>query len=327
MILVFARVALAQDVSFDAVTRVEAGRGWPTVTLRSLVEGTVRLALTCGSSRFSREEKVHPGSSFTVALSGLPLGESACSGQARLDRSNGDWAEMPLSFGVAVLSPLELDPASISLDLAKRTLAVSANRPLAKAEVQLVGEGGTVLGTQTAVLADKSRPSFSWSAEGEILKLVVTGADPAGFLTRLELSPWSYAIPHDDVVFAPGSAEITDGEVGKLERCYADVQRVVARYGSVVDIELFVAGYTDTVGSSASNQALSERRAAAIAGWFAERGFSGPIWYQGFGETVLKRPTPDETDEVVNRRALYLLAAEVPPPSAELPRQDWRRVR
>jgi outer membrane protein OmpA-like peptidoglycan-associated protein len=102
---------------------------------------------------------------------------------------------------------------------------------------------------------------------------------------------------------------------------------VVARYGSVVDIELFVAGYTDTVGSTASNQGLSERRAEAIAGWFARRGFAGPIWYQGFGESVLKRATPDETDELVNRRALYLLAAEVPPPSAELPHRNWRKAK
>ena len=34
-----------------------------------------------------------------------------------------------------------------------------------------------------------------------------------------------------------------------------------------------------------------------------------PIYFQGFGEEVLAKPTPDETDEPLNRRALYILSA------------------
>ena len=38
-----------------------------------------------------------------------------------------------------------------------------------------------------------------------------------------------------------------------------------------------------------------------------------------------KTPTPDETDELANRRALYVLAAEKPV-SPAFPRADWQRL-
>jgi outer membrane protein OmpA-like peptidoglycan-associated protein len=141
------------------------------------------------------------------------------------------------------------------------------------------------------------------------------------------LSPWAYAVPHEDVVFGSGAHAIVADEVPKLERCWSDVQAVIAKYGDVVKIQLYVAGYTDTVGATGSNQQLSERRARAIAEWFRGRGFSGDIHYQGFGEGALAVPTGDEVDEGANRRALYVLAAEAPAPSAEMPAQRWTTLR
>jgi outer membrane protein OmpA-like peptidoglycan-associated protein len=316
--------ALAQDLTFDAVLRVEQGRGQPSVTFRSQVEGEVSVQLACGPQRYARAEALRPGGSFVLELGGLPPGESSCAGSVRLDKPGGDWAETPLSFQVAVLQTLSLEVSS--LELSERRLVVRASRPLARAEVELISLGGAVLARETAVLVEPQAPSFSWTAEGEVLELVVTGADRSGYEARLELSPWSYAIPHEDVVFASGQADLAPGEAAKLERCWAEVQRVMEKYGSVVDMELFVAGYTDTVGSADSNEALSERRAAAIASWFARRGFHGPVWYQGFGESALARPTPDETDDPVNRRALYLLAAQAPEVSEHLPRDAWKRL-
>jgi outer membrane protein OmpA-like peptidoglycan-associated protein len=316
--------ALAQDLTFDAVLRVEQGRGQPSVTFRSQVEGKVSVQLACGSRRYARTEALHPGGSFLLELGGLPGEETSCAGSVRLDKPGGDWAETPLSFQVAVLQTLTLEASSLSLQ--DRRLEIWASRPLVRAEVELVSLGGVVLARETAVLADPQRPYFTWTADGEVLELVVTGADRSGYESRLELSPWSYAVPHEDVIFPSGQAEIPPSETAKLERCWVEVQHVIEKYGAVVDMELFVAGYTDTVGSPASNQSLSERRAAAIASWFAQRGFTGPVWYQGFGESALARPTPDETDDPANRRALYLLAAQAPPASAELPRSEWRRL-
>jgi outer membrane protein OmpA-like peptidoglycan-associated protein len=94
----------------------------------------------------------------------------------------------------------------------------------------------------------------------------------------------------------------------------------------VVEIQLYVAGYTDTVGNSASNQGLSERRAKSIARWFSTRGFAQPIHFQGFGEDALAVGTPDETDQAANRRAIYILAAQPPPTGPTLPRSAWHRL-
>ncbi len=64
-----------------------------------------------------------------------------------------------------------------------------------------------------------------------------------------------------------------------------------------------VYGHTDTVGSASSNQALSERRAQAVANYLTSRGVSSArIRWQGFGETQLKVQTGDGVNEPLNRR-------------------------
>ena len=73
-----------------------------------------------------------------------------------------------------------------------------------------------------------------------------------------------------------------------------------------------VIGYTDTVGVRVGNQLLSLNRAYEIAKYFRQHGVTVPIRYTGFGEDVLAVQTPDETDEVRNRRARYVLAVENP---------------
>ncbi|HCH63856.1 MAG TPA: OmpA family protein, partial [Deltaproteobacteria bacterium] len=85
-------------------------------------------------------------------------------------------------------------------------------------------------------------------------------------------------------------------------------------------------GYTDTVGPADGNIALSRARAKAIASWFAQNGFTYPIYFQGFGEQGLAVPTPDNTNEAANRRAAYIVAAEVPPTSRAIPSQTWKAL-
>lgn len=316
--------ASAQDLTFDAVSRVAVGAS-PSITFHAQVDGAVHAELTCSGTAFALDRKLAAGASATLTLSGLREGAHPCAGKVRLDQPSGDWAEAPLSLTVEVRSPIGFTFSAADVDLPGHKLVVHPSRPVAKAELELRGAGGAVLGRETATLTDKAHPTFSWVTEDEVIVLAVTVTDDAGIAATLELSPWSYAIPHDDVVFASGSDAITASEEPKLERCWADVERVMAKYGSVVKIQLFVAGYTDTVGDEAMNQALSERRARSIARWFVRRGFPGEVWAQGFGEDVLAVATPDETDAAPNRRALYLLAAQQPPISPTLPRDRWGR--
>ena len=63
-----------------------------------------------------------------------------------------------------------------------------------------------------------------------------------------------------------------------------------------------VAG-ADTVGPEEYNFGLSERRAESVVEAMVAGGVpAGAINSQAFGESNLAKPTPDEVDEVANRR-------------------------
>lgn len=99
-----------------------------------------------------------------------------------------------------------------------------------------------------------------------------------------------------DVTFATGSASISPSFQATLDQVAANL---VKYPNSVVDVY----GHTDTVGSASSNQALSERRAQAVANYLTSRGVSAArIRWQGFGETQLKVQTGDGVNEPLNRR-------------------------
>ena len=67
--------------------------------------------------------------------------------------------------------------------------------------------------------------------------------------------------------------------------------------------QFLVWGFTDTVGTEAYNQALSERRANAVADYLAAKGVSRDrMVVQGFGMTNLAVETPPQTPEPRNRR-------------------------
>jgi outer membrane protein OmpA-like peptidoglycan-associated protein len=93
-----------------------------------------------------------------------------------------------------------------------------------------------------------------------------------------------------------------------------------------VDLQLYVGGYTDTVGSARDNQRLSNARARAIAQKFRKLGVALKIYYAGFGERGLLFKTADSTPEPRNRRALYVIS-NVIPSGPFFPSQSWRELR
>ncbi|MEM9705663.1 MAG: OmpA family protein [Pseudomonadota bacterium] len=72
-----------------------------------------------------------------------------------------------------------------------------------------------------------------------------------------------------------------------------------------------VSGNTDTSGSSAYNQALSQRRAAAVRAALIDSGVPADrIETRAFGETNLAKATPDGTREPLNRRSEVTISFE-----------------
>jgi outer membrane protein OmpA-like peptidoglycan-associated protein len=98
------------------------------------------------------------------------------------------------------------------------------------------------------------------------------------------------------VTFATGSFAISPTFQATLD---AVAQSLRDYPNSLIDVY----GHTDTVGTTASNQRLSEERARAVANYLISRGVSSSrIRWQGFGETQPKVATADGVNEPLNRR-------------------------
>lgn len=324
--------AHADPVDLELRSRVQHGQGKPALILHvNETASSLDAKFSCSGVSASRSGPAPQGEDIELTVD-LPVGQHRCSGALSLSLSDGSEGEMPLNFQVAVLPALQVEVPRDHVDLGARTLQVAMDRPPGRVEVTAYGPGGAVVGGGEALaggLSAGERFEATWTvqdSDAEVLRLEVRGYDADGFWAAVDLFPWAYDIPHEDVVFPSGEHEIPDSEVPKLRAALAEVRAVEAKYGDFAELQLYVAGYTDTVGSAESNQGLSERRARAIAAWFKANGFSGSISYQGFGESVPAVATPDETDEPANRRAVYLVAAETPPVSAEVPRRSWTKL-
>ena len=102
----------------------------------------------------------------------------------------------------------------------------------------------------------------------------------------------------DGVTFARGSASINPGFYDTLNSV---ADSLVQYPNSLID----VFGFTDTTGSPATNQRLSEQRAQAVADYLIARGVArSRIETRGYGEdrAYLRVPTADNVDEPRNRR-------------------------
>ena len=73
--------------------------------------------------------------------------------------------------------------------------------------------------------------------------------------------------------------------------------------GNFSPVQVVISGYTDTVGSAASNDTLSKRRAAVVAAALRIRGISRDnMKMNGYGEEFLAKRTADGVAEAKNRR-------------------------
>ncbi len=245
------------------------------------------------------------------------------------------WAEGPVSefdmrFTTTRTQKLKLTLKAADVDLDARSMTFRINNPAQKATLEIVGENRKPLKTITKSFKGSTTGSaltLSWDDPGaEVLYMDLKVYDVAGFWKGVRLTPFSISIPHDDVEFENGKWKIRPSEEPKLKNTLGQLRDALAKHGTLLQLKLFVAGYTDSVGSKAANQRLSANRARAIAGWFRANGLRIPIHYQGFGEDVLAVGTPDETPEPRNRRAVYILSSQIPAKSTTLPKQNWARL-
>lgn len=308
--------AFAQDaVTLEYVKKGQVGTSKPAFTVIVNADATdLTVHGSCGSAKFDRTGPAGANDRKTWELD-LGAGTYACTGSLSVETRDGETGEMPLKFTVQVMPPMKMRLVPDSMDLPGRMLSVTLERDASKVEVSVFGPGGAEIGGGiTPSTARAGHPiAVAWSQDdGEALKMKLKGYDADGFYAELELNPWRYSIPHEDVVFASGSSDIDPLEIPKLQSAMVEVQNTLAKYGKDVVIKLYVDGHTDTVGDAGRNETLSLDRAKAIAGWFKRAGFPGDIYYAGLGERDPAVATADSVDEVKNRRAVYTLAATAP---------------
>jgi outer membrane protein OmpA-like peptidoglycan-associated protein len=329
----FGRMARAQGVQVQFSTRVATGDK-PRVTFvatEPLTSLSVELQDDAGRDTRARFGALGRGASRTVQLPAEP-GRRRYTGRVTVVRG-GQTSESPLTFEAVVSPRLEITIDKARVDVAARRLEARFSRAAAKAEVKVVGStGGPPIAATEQDLGERPAGEtleITWpavAAGAEVGRIDLRLFDTDGFYAGVSLYPWSVYIPHEEVNFATDSSAIAPAEEPKLEASYKKIADALARHRELGPIKLYVAGHTDTVGADAYNLQLSHRRARAIAAWFRRRGLRLPILYEGFGEHALRQATPDETDEVRNRRVDYILAVEDPVLKATRFQASWKPV-
>jgi len=236
------------------------------------------------------------------------------------------------SYHVVVAGPLEATIPADQVNIDERTFVLRSNRVIAAVQIEILDEDLDTVVKET-VNVDPANfgttTTLQWSeyeSDVPIFRIWVRAFCKYNFWVDNEIIPWALSIPHEEVNFATNKYDITEEEAPKLDRAYTEIRKAIEKYGEFVQCRLYIAGYTDTVGDHGSNQTLSNNRARSIAKYFQAKGFEFSIYYQGFGETVLAVPTGASVDELANRRALYIIAADNPPRSKDVPRSNWSRL-
>ena len=177
-----------------------------------------------------------------------------------------------------------------------------------------MSDTGTPLGTVEHNFSERryaagQKVLVPWKqGKGRVMRINVKAWDTDNFYGEIELFPWKLSIPHEEIHFVTGSAEIPSKEEHKLFSSLKEISDAIVKYGSLAKLQLFIAGHTDSVGDSVSNRSLSQRRARSIGQWFRKKGIKISIMAAGLGEDDLLVETPDNTDEIreiVERNMLF----------------------
>ena len=99
-----------------------------------------------------------------------------------------------------------------------------------------------------------------------------------------------------NIYFAPASARLNDESIPLLDNLFDIVNRCP-------DLDIEIGGHTDSDGSDATNQQLSERRAGAVSAYLRSKGIPpSRMRVVGYGESQPIRPNDSYENKARNRR-------------------------
>lgn len=231
------------------------------------------------------------------------------------------------NFTGVKLNPMVIKPDISGTSLEQRRIKFITDRPATKVILKLYNQKGKLF-YQRELPAMGRINTVTWPAK---VKTIGTAQlqvyDQYGFWSSFQAKPVSIHIPHEEIRFTPGSAAVSQEEFTKIEHSLVKIDEVIQKYGTGIPLNLYIAGYTDTVGSKRANIKLSYNRAKSIGMAFKKAGLKISLYYQGFGESVLHKLTKDNRSEEMNRRAIYVVASQSPEKTRTIPRKRWRLLK
>lgn len=230
-------------------------------------------------------------------------------------RAGGLRGSLVMDFTATVASEFDISVVTDDIDLDAGRIAFSTSGHVDKVMFELFAPDGSEILTREidlVMLQGHQRGIDYEPPAGEIGLVKITAFDTYGFKKELSFTPYCVPIPHDEVTFEFGKADIRPIEERKLFRVIEEADKTLATLGKQIRFRLYVAGYTDTVGTNDSNIELSRKRAAAIATWLRDHGMKLSVCSKGFGESVLAVETPDNTQEEANRRTIFVISGQAP---------------
>jgi len=324
----------AQMLGIETRARVQIGGQRPAIIVRPRAGvkrlGVLLKAADTGKTIRLKAGKIRLGSSKELTWS-QAVGTQKWTASFDVQYQGGKKHQFSITLETTVFPKIASKLTKADVNLEERFLEMTLNQPAGKVDVQVIGDYGKVIFKDTQVFAGE-KPGTPLRVDWEqpkgvgVLKIDLRAWSEFGFWVGTEVTPFEVQIPHEEVVFEFGKWSITASEAPKLDKTMTLLSDKVRRFGGLVKLQLYVAGYTDTVGSRGSNRELSEKRARSIATYFRHKGLKIPVFYQGFGEDALAIQTPDETKESRNRRAVYVLSASAPAMQKSIPRASWKRL-
>jgi len=229
---------------------------------------------------------------------------------------------------VVVARPMQIQITRDTVDLEHGTITFTGSEAVARVTLEITGEDGSQLLSReypmTTAAGQPTTVSFAPPSR-PIATVTLTAHDANGFFNGIQMSPFFVQVPNSkEVNFETAKWDILPVEEPKLVEVLDLVFAALDRLGGGFQANLYVAGYTDTVGSNESNYALSEKRARSISQWFRDHGLRIRTCYQGFGEDSQAVRTDDNVDEIRNRRTIFVIASQAPAVNATFPRSNWK---
>ncbi len=321
------------DLGFSLISKARASQGKPMLIFHPQV-AVAALAATCkrsdGQVVTIPVGPIRAGGEKRVVV---PQGKGVFKYQCTLAGKAGgvSFKDFALEFEVFVGEIPKITMTAEEVDEERRQLTLRMSEPAGKVELDILGDDGIPIDNVVQKFAGEAPGTplvLKWTQkDNQVMgRFALRAYDPAGYYSGIE-SVTFVDIPHEDVVFESGKWDVLPSEEKKLEAPLTRIAEELKKVQGVLQVNLYIGGYTDTVGKGEDNDALSHKRATAIANWFAKKGLQTSILAQGFGERVLKVPTPDNTDEIRNRRASYVLSTQPPPAARGFPSRNWHRVK